>query len=755
MRSVLALCCFFVAAGEAAPAVLQNAGFAYTIAPSGDNVSFTDKRTGVNYCSRPSSCAAVSVGGKTFRVTEAAMAGNRLKLRFGASGVRAELTVEQRKTYSTVTVTQVEGNPDSLTFVDIPLTLGGNPAESFGACAFALNLKTRVTQLPALQSHIRCVCYREFGLTGAAVALVGAPPNDLLGVLKAVVKGTPAVPQTTVSGPWAKDVAFNRGSYLFNFGTLTEESVDDWIAMAKSLGFNQIDNHGGGTRFFRFGDFVLDEKKWPQGWDTYKRIVGKLGAAGIGSIFHTYAFFIDKGSRYVTPVPHPELDAFRSFTLAEPVSAGAETLRVNESTAQVSTVTGFFVRNSVTLHIGDELVTFSGVSKEPPYTFTGVTRGAYGTKAASHARGEKARHLKECFGLFVPDAESPLFEEIAANHARIVNHCGFKGIYLDAIDGSDILRGGAQSWYYGAKFVRTIWEHLDKPVGMEMSAMWHHFWQFRSRWQAWDYPNRGHKRFIDKHAQAINGGLLLPLHLGWWNFQHFQPPQVERAFPDVIEYLGCKLIGHDAGISLTGAIDRESLQRVPAYRRLVKLLKTYEDLRHAQYFDESVRKRLRETGKEFTLFKDTAGAWRFRPVTYQSRTVDCLAGERQTWTVRNGFARQPLRVRIEALMGTGPYDGPAALSLLGRIRDEAHRFALAYHRKLRRQPYKHTELDRIPGVGPARKKALVAHFGSVRAIRQATVEQLEQVKGISARQATLIYGFLHDSGDVPDGESHA
>ncbi len=88
-----------------------------------------------------------------------------------------------------------------------------------------------------------------------------------------------------------------------------------------------------------------------------------------------------------------------------------------------------------------------------------------------------------------------------------------------------------------------------------------------------------------------------------------------------------------------------------------------------------------------------------------------------------------------------PHDS-AELYLLQRIRDEAHRFALAYHRKLRRKPYVHSTLDRIPGIGPKRKKALVAHFGSVRAIRKATVGQLREAKGISASLAAAIHGFL-------------
>ncbi len=89
-----------------------------------------------------------------------------------------------------------------------------------------------------------------------------------------------------------------------------------------------------------------------------------------------------------------------------------------------------------------------------------------------------------------------------------------------------------------------------------------------------------------------------------------------------------------------------------------------------------------------------------------------------------------------------PHDSQE-LYLIERVRDEAHRFAIAYHRKLRSQPYKGSVLDRVPGIGPARKKALVAHFGSVRAIRQATAEQLAQAEGISAKHAEAIFAFFH------------
>ena len=73
--------------------------------------------------------------------------------------------------------------------------------------------------------------------------------------------------------------------------------------------------------------------------------------------------------------------------------------------------------------------------------------------------------------------------------------------------------------------------------------------------------------------------------------------------------------------------------------------------------------------------------------------------------------------------------------LVARVRDEAHRFAIAYHRKLREKAAMHSELDDIPGIGPARKKALLRHFGSLEKVKQAAMEELAGVKGLSKKAA--------------------
>ncbi len=87
------------------------------------------------------------------------------------------------------------------------------------------------------------------------------------------------------------------------------------------------------------------------------------------------------------------------------------------------------------------------------------------------------------------------------------------------------------------------------------------------------------------------------------------------------------------------------------------------------------------------------------------------------------------------------------LFLLQKIRDEAHRVAVTFHRKRRSKGTLHSRLDDIPGIGPARRKALLIHFGSLKKVQLATVEELLQVKGISAANATTIQTFLQSKNE--------
>ena len=86
--------------------------------------------------------------------------------------------------------------------------------------------------------------------------------------------------------------------------------------------------------------------------------------------------------------------------------------------------------------------------------------------------------------------------------------------------------------------------------------------------------------------------------------------------------------------------------------------------------------------------------------------------------------------------------------LITRMQDEAHRFAITYHRSLRGKRNLASVLDDIPGVGEKRKKNLLKHFGSFTKIREASVEELQEVEGINRTVAEEIYTYLKTHQDL-------
>jgi len=83
------------------------------------------------------------------------------------------------------------------------------------------------------------------------------------------------------------------------------------------------------------------------------------------------------------------------------------------------------------------------------------------------------------------------------------------------------------------------------------------------------------------------------------------------------------------------------------------------------------------------------------------------------------------------------------LRLLVNIRDEAHRFALAYHKKLRKEQYYKSPLDKITGIGQVKKKNLLKHFGNLQKLRKASIDEIGKVKSITSRDAKSIYNSFH------------
>jgi excinuclease ABC subunit C len=113
--------------------------------------------------------------------------------------------------------------------------------------------------------------------------------------------------------------------------------------------------------------------------------------------------------------------------------------------------------------------------------------------------------------------------------------------------------------------------------------------------------------------------------------------------------------------------------------------------------------------------------------------------------VAKGADREAGRERFFAA-GTPDFSLPPrdpVLYFIQRLRDEAHRFVIGSHRKLRKKDIREAGLQEIPGIGPSRKRALLHHFGTLKEIERASIADLGKVPGVSAESARKIFEFFH------------
>lgn len=443
-------------------------------------------------------------------------------------------------------------------------------------------------QLILAQGILGAQAFRATGVIGASYAVVGAPDAKTLRDLakRTVERLTEDIPYSRKGGAFAADAENQdlRNSYLMNFNGISEAEADDWIDMARSFGAKQIDFHGGST--FRFGDYFFDPQKYPDGGASMKRVIDRLHEAGIQAGLHTYAQFVSPYSRYVTPIPHPDL-AGTDYTLAADMTLSSDRADVLESTDGVTSATGFFVPNSAHLVIDQEILRFDTAGGRG---FRIVGRGEFGTTPAPHKKGAKVRHLLQLFGLFVPDGDSELYLEVARRTAETYNACGFDMMYLDAIDGTSCLKktdaGFPEhdlSWYYANRFVSEIMRCANREPILEMSAMWHHMWFYRSRMGAWDHSRRAHKTLLAEHNRSNLRSLrrsFLPQNYGWWCYGKTDPSdpvQVQRMYLDDYEYFASRACRNDWSLAL--CLHLEDYQRSGELQRAARLIQKYEQLR--------------------------------------------------------------------------------------------------------------------------------------------------------------------------------
>ncbi len=223
----------------------------------------------------------------------------------------------------------------------------------------------------------------------------------------------------------------------------------------------------------------------------------------------------------------------------------------------------------------------------------------------------------------------------------------------------------------------------------------------------------------------------------------------------------CYDISHTMGEEVVGSmvVFEDGLARNSEYRRF--LIKSFEGSDDVRAIREVLTRRLRRfkaSEDDELVDATTGGAKRFAyapsliVVDGGQPQVNAAAGILAEFGLTESIALCGLAKRMEEVWLPGeeyPLILPRTsegLYLLQRARDEAHRFAITFHRQRRGKALVDSILDGVPGLGDVRRKALMKYFGSVKKLRQATVEEIDDVPGIGPGLAAVIHRTVAESG---------
>ena len=601
----------YVISGNGTNFQYSTENFQLTLSNSGHVERFVDLRSGVNYASAADTKFCVlrlhknDAGVASDKMEQK---GDLLTFSFPGTPITVKLQATTKKSYLVFDVAEIIGGEFySLQFARVPLTIDYQK-DDFAACAMSRNMKTRTLDYPGKSNLLGGQCFSALGYKDAGVFLLGMPEVQLRETMKQVVDSYKPgeMPISRAGGPYAMDDTRNYGSYIITSEPITEEQVDEWAILLSGIGANQIYFHQGVP--FRHADFHFNETAYPNGISDFRKVSEAFNRHGIKTGLLTYDKFIPGNSKYVTPVPHKDLDVMRSFTLTTDLGADEITVTVDESTAEVSEITGFFVRNSKVIRIDDELIIFDKPSQMSPYGFTSCQRGAYGTKVSSHRKGASVKHLTQYFHIFAPKIGSELFYEIARETARAYNEGGFDLLYLDAAESTFVLVDDKElTWYYEALFMNEILKNTKTPPSVEYSGFSNLIWYGISRFGTWDSARRGHRHFFDLHIESnltTADRFYLPGQMGWTllcpsegdNVDHFQ---YHVLFREDVEYLGAKMIAHNYGAAYIDFINKNLAKPLTYLNGTI--LKNYDILRRCNYFSEETVQRLRAPYANFLL----------------------------------------------------------------------------------------------------------------------------------------------------------
>ena len=407
------------------------------------------------------------------------------------------------------------------------------------------------------------------------------------------------------------------------FAPVCPTNVDEVIALARQGGFRNLHvNYSSivksGPSWSLNGDYDFREE-YPNGYADVRKMLSKVRAAGLCPGLHVLMPHIGMRSRYVTPVADHRLGLTRHYTLSRPLTERSDVIEVEEDAMKAPEFPNLRV-----LKFGGELMTYAGRTASRPYRFTGVARGAFGTRVTAHAAGEIGGVLAVSefggtnrAGSCYLDMDSSLADEVSDKIARIYD-CGFEFLYLDGSEGVKPPFG-----HYVALAQLKVWERLaTAPKFAQGAAKAHFSWHMLSGANAFD-PFSPHEFERCTATYPVEGAKVMAesfshVDFGWWGIAEPYPGVHSGTRPEMWEW-GFKLAtAYDAPVTVKVGDRKSLLSKGVPVDDLLAVCRRWLDAREKGFFSQEMKERLKDTSVRHHLAVDGRGNYELKELPLSS-----------------------------------------------------------------------------------------------------------------------------------------
>lgn len=638
---------------------LQNNHVSIVLSNSAELVSCNDLETGADIAEHSNNKIAriKTTSGVTLEASRIVLTGDVMTITIGQ--FKIELKIQAFDDFFTAEVlNQSLPGAEELVFLDLKFKYDFNAQNAFVAADIAMTLQTDPVFFPSGENKsIRGRCTAKTGFNGAKLAFVVSKKTGLRACLQKVYETIlpGSVPFTRAGGSFALDNDINKDDCVIISGDRELGDINELIQFYSSLGIKQFEFHKG-SKTFLSGQFSFPV--YGSAATFKQQVTDPLREAGILSILHTYAYYIDFGAKELLSNPkwQQQLEYRETFTLSRDLTETATQIAVREDASRLRKDAAYWSLHTPYMLIDEEIIKYTLDQSG----FATCQRGMCGTMAMKHKAGATVKVISGKFSCIAPQIGSDLYYEVAHRTAKAYNEGGFGGIYFDAYDGLETHLKKADLdgylWYYGASFINEVLKYCKGTPVIEYSNQHPTVWAARGRCGAWDYPVRGYKNFIDDHMlynkDYMNRHYVTTL--GWYNFYPIGKNEpldyaTKYMFSDDVDYLGVKAIAYNQTMVYNGLKESDA-ETIPAMRRNLERYAQYNKLRKKGYFSDRVLAVLKKGKYEYSL-RRKSGRWGFNEVVYVRSKLrdikeDCLAGN-------NPFKKQKPFIRLENMYSSG------------------------------------------------------------------------------------------------------